>query len=69
MRWMAEISYRNGRAPLVKQFEEIVDLHDIVEAGPDWNEIDQIGRHVEPFVRRSIASRSDRQLRFLPGAL
>ena len=42
MRWMAEITYRNGGAPEIVQFEEIADLHDIVEMGPDWNEIEQI---------------------------
>ena len=42
MRWMAEITYRNGRKPLIEQFEELYQLHDIVEHGPDWNEIEQI---------------------------
>jgi hypothetical protein len=42
MRWMAEITYRNGRKPLLEQFEELHQLHDIVEHGPDWNEIEQI---------------------------
>jgi len=41
-RWMAEITYRNGAPPLIEQFEELVELHDIVELGPDWNEIEQI---------------------------
>jgi hypothetical protein len=41
-RWMAEITYRTGRAPLVEQFEELYELHDIVETGPNWNEIEQI---------------------------
>jgi hypothetical protein len=31
---MAEITYRNGRATVIKRFEEIADLHDIVEQGP-----------------------------------
>ena len=30
-RWMAEITYRNGDAPTVVQFEELADLHDVVE--------------------------------------
>ena len=42
VRWMAEITYRNGRKALIEQFEELYQLHDIVEHGPDWNEIDQI---------------------------
>jgi hypothetical protein len=27
---------------VIVQFEEIADLHNIVERGPDWNEIEQI---------------------------
>jgi hypothetical protein len=41
-RWMAEITYRNGDAPTVVQFEELADLHDVVEMWADWNEIEQI---------------------------
>ena len=33
-RWMAEITYRNGDAPTVVQFEELAELHDIVEMWP-----------------------------------
>jgi hypothetical protein len=39
---MAEITYNNGRAPVIAQFEELSDLHNIVQRGPDWNEIEQI---------------------------
>jgi len=41
-RWMAEIKYRTHRISKVVSFEELEDLHDIVESGPDWNEIDYI---------------------------
>jgi hypothetical protein len=41
-RWMAEITYRDGTEPQVVAFEEIADLHDIVERGPNWNAIEQI---------------------------
>jgi hypothetical protein len=41
-RWMAEISYLTGRTTQVMQFEELKELHNLVEYGPDWNEIDQI---------------------------
>ena len=41
-RWMAEISYRDGRPTDVYQFEELYELQDIVELGPNWNEIEQI---------------------------
>ncbi|HEX9231344.1 MAG TPA: hypothetical protein VF869_05520 [Jatrophihabitantaceae bacterium] len=39
---MAEITYRTGRTMAVVAFEELRELHDIVERGPNWNEIDQI---------------------------
>ena len=41
-RWMAEITYRTGRAPAVVSFEEMEEIHDIVERGPCWDDIDQI---------------------------
>jgi hypothetical protein len=41
-RWMAEIHYNNGEPPKAVAFEELAELHDIVELGPDWNTIDQI---------------------------
>jgi hypothetical protein len=41
-RWMAEISYRNGMRPEIVQFEELYELHKIIEHGPDWNDIEQI---------------------------
>jgi hypothetical protein len=41
-RWMAEIFYRTGRDMEVFTFEELAELHDIVEMGPNWNEIERI---------------------------
>jgi hypothetical protein len=41
-RWMAEITYRTDRETDVVTFEEIADLHNIIEFGPDWHEIDQV---------------------------
>jgi hypothetical protein len=41
-RWMAEITYRTDRETDVVTFEEVVDLHEIIELGPDWHEIDEI---------------------------
>ena len=41
-RWMAEITYRNGDAPTVLPFQELADLHDIVEMWADWSDIEQI---------------------------
>jgi hypothetical protein len=39
---MAEITYRDRTKPLFIEFEEIADLHDIVEMGPNWIFIEQI---------------------------
>jgi hypothetical protein len=41
-RWMAEVSYLDGRPPDVFAFCELRDLHDLIERGPNWNEIDRI---------------------------
>lgn len=44
MRWIATIYYRSdaGLIDVDHDFEEIEDLHDIIEAGPDWHTIDRI---------------------------
>jgi len=38
-RWKAVIEYRheNGPINIEHHFEEITDLHNIIEHGPDWN--------------------------------
>lgn len=41
-RWRVEVSYKSDRKTLVKRIEEIAELHDLIEHGPDWREIDQI---------------------------
>jgi hypothetical protein len=41
-RWMAENTYRNGDAPTVVQFEELADLHDVVEMWADWKRDEEI---------------------------
>ena len=48
-RWMAEIHYRIGQVDgadavdlVTVSFEEVEDLDEIIERGPDWNTIDQI---------------------------
>jgi hypothetical protein len=41
LRWKAEIMFRDGTED-IRTFEEIKELHNIVERGPDWNEIDKI---------------------------
>lgn len=40
-RWMAEIKYRDGTQKTVA-IQEIEDLDEIVELGPDWHSIDVI---------------------------
>ena len=56
-RWMAKISYRTGRPTQVIAFEELHDLHEIVERGPNWNEIEHI---VITLNRRSPLERPER---------
>jgi hypothetical protein len=43
-RWHATIYYRSdtGGVDVEHDIEELEDLHDIVERGPDWNTIDKI---------------------------
>jgi hypothetical protein len=41
-RWMAEISYNDDKPTDVVAFEELFELQDIVERGPNWNTIEQI---------------------------
>jgi hypothetical protein len=40
--WMAEVTYVTDREPAIHVFEEIEDLDQLIERGPDWREIDQI---------------------------
>jgi hypothetical protein len=41
-RWMAEIFYNDGCTTTLHTFEELHELHDLVEMGPDWNTIEHI---------------------------
>lgn len=43
-RWHVTIYYRSetGGVDVEHDIEEIDELHDIVERGPDWNSIDKI---------------------------
>ena len=43
-RWHATIFYRSDAGPVDvdHDFEELEELHDLVERGPDWNTIIQI---------------------------
>jgi hypothetical protein len=40
-RWLAEVTYQDGSVSDV-HFEEFDELGDQIEAGPDWNEIEEI---------------------------
>jgi hypothetical protein len=53
-RWMAEVYYHSDRATDVVDFEELADLHDIVEMGPNWNEI----KHIVVTLNRNSAEPS-----------
>jgi hypothetical protein len=46
-RWIATVKYRTdaGITEVDHQFEEIFELHDLIERGPDWNCIESI--HIE----------------------
>jgi hypothetical protein len=41
-RWMAEIFYNNCSEMEVLTFEEIRDLHAIIERRPNWNAIERV---------------------------
>lgn len=44
IRWSATVYYRteNGILDVIHELEEIADLHQLVESGPDWNTIQKI---------------------------
>ena len=44
MRWHAVVTYRSkvGLTQTVHEFEELAELHDIVEHGPNWDCITNI---------------------------
>lgn len=43
-RWFATVTYRSDNGPIDVNhgFEELYELHDLVERGPDWNAIERI---------------------------
>jgi hypothetical protein len=42
LRWLAQITYNDGTPDQSIAFEELDELHDIIERGPDWNAINKI---------------------------
>lgn len=49
-RWNAIIVYRSelGLVEVDHHFEEMDELHDLVESGPDWNTIEKIEVRLSP---------------------
>ncbi len=49
-RWMAIVTYRSerGQVDVDHHFEELSELHDLVERGPDWNAIISISVKLNP---------------------
>ena len=50
-RWLAQITYNDGTPGQSIAFEELDELRDIIERGPDWNVIHKI---VVTLNRRSV---------------
>jgi hypothetical protein len=49
-RWLATATYRSERGPIEVDhaFEELEELHDLIERGPDWNTIETIIVRLNP---------------------
>jgi hypothetical protein len=49
-RWLAVVKYRTdaGINEVDHQFEELFELHDLIERGPDWNCIEGIHIQLNP---------------------
>lgn len=43
-RWLATVTYKSecGLVPVEHDIEELDELHNLVERGPDWNAIEKI---------------------------
>jgi hypothetical protein len=39
---MVEVRFRNGAAPWIFAAEELGEIYECIELGPDWRTIDQI---------------------------
>jgi hypothetical protein len=53
-RWLVQVDYAtdNGIATVDHHIEEIAELHQIIEQGPDWNAVQNIRIELNP-ARRS----------------
>jgi hypothetical protein len=49
-RWVATVTYRSEVGPINvdHRFEELYELHDLIEHGPDWNAILHINVMLNP---------------------
>src|SRR5580693_520660 len=49
-RWLAIVKYRTntGGNEVDHQFEELFELHDLIERGPDWNCVESIHIQLNP---------------------
>jgi hypothetical protein len=49
-RWLAIVKYRTnaGVNEVDHQFEELFELHDLIERGPDWNCVESIHIQLNP---------------------
>lgn len=50
LRWVAVVSYRSESGPIEVDhlFEELSELHNLIERGPDWNTIIEIKITLNP---------------------
>jgi hypothetical protein len=53
-RWLAVVTYRSESGPIHvdHRLEELEELHELIERGPDWNTIEEIVLRLNP--RRAV---------------
>lgn len=63
-RWLATVTFAADGGPLEVEhhFEELAELHDIVENGPDWNAIESIVVRLNPLRRQPVTIEEAREL-------
>lgn len=56
-RWIVEIDYAssNGTVTVDHHIEELEEIHNLVERGPDWNSIEQVRIVLNSHRRTSMA--------------
>jgi hypothetical protein len=65
-RWHARVEYRTdaGAVDVEHDFEEIADLHDLIELGPHWDTIERIEIHcVNHITSRALTVEQSLKLR------